>query len=256
VACRPDVPQGYLRIFVWTRSWIDRRIQRGPVAGASERSAEALSSANLDLPSYLETRFPPLSWPQIAWHAPFYRWPIALRFDLRGTRHDLAVVYARAIALYEAAFAPEEHCVVAGGRFVARIQTATRPRDLFSFDAEQGRRLGDSLQRKEVLVESTDPDDAGAWVLQWVCRPARLFGHQRIIKGIANCDHLVEPWIEDRVYFLAPAKGLLFHMYDHRGLDIVAEDRATLAPIYRKFNDWLLDYDRPRMCETFRDLPA
>ena len=40
-------------------------------------------------------------------------------------------------------------------------------------------------------------------------------------------------------------------MYDDRGLDMIATDRALLAPLYRRFDHWLLDYDRARMRETF-----
>jgi hypothetical protein len=40
-------------------------------------------------------------------------------------------------------------------------------------------------------------------------------------------------------------------MYDDRGLDLVANDQDTLRGIYRKFNSWVLDYDRKRMESIF-----
>jgi hypothetical protein len=217
---------------------------------------------NFDLPAYLETHFPPLAWPEMMMGPVFHSWPIALRFELGGC-HDLPTVYAKAMALYEAAFTPGDICAVAAGRFIQRIRPprlvvpAQPSHDLFGFAAVQGLDLGAARQRKEVTVSgSDDPYDDGTWVLEWTCRPARTFGHARILEGIANCDHLVDPWIDDGVYVVAPEKGLLFHMYDDRGLDMVATDRAMLAPIYRRFHHWLLDDFRERMDEMFEDTPG
>jgi hypothetical protein len=224
-------------------------------------------SEDFDLPAYLEQHFPPLAWPRLLTGPVFYRWPIALRFELGG-RHNLPTVYAKAAALYEAAFAAEDKCVVAAGRFIYRIPAlrlvvpAQPSHDLFGFAAAQGLDLGPARQRNEVVESgSADPYDNGMWnadpyndgtyMLEWACRPARSFGYERVLEGLANCDHSIEPWIDDRVYFIAPEKGLLFHMYDDRGLDMIAKDRALLAPLYRRLDHWLLDYDRARMRETF-----
>jgi hypothetical protein len=218
------------------------------MSGASDMSGD------FDLVGYLEANFPPLAWPKIMQGPVFHRWPIALRFELGG-RSSLPAVYAKATALYEAAFASGDICVAAAGRFVTylRLVVPAQPkRDLFSFTAAQGLDLGAARQRKEVIESGSEhPYDDGTWVLEWTCRTARSFGHARILEGLANCDHLIEPWINDRVYFVAPPKGLLFYMYDDRGLDMVATDQAILAPIYRRFRHWLVDAFRERMEETF-----
>ena len=39
-------------------------------------------------------------------------------------------------------------------------------------------------------------------------------------------------------------------MYDDRGLDIIAADINLLTPIFRKFNDWILEHDRGKIEET------
>jgi predicted Ser/Thr protein kinase len=40
-------------------------------------------------------------------------------------------------------------------------------------------------------------------------------------------------------------------MYDDRGLDIVGINKKTLEPYYKKYNTWLLDYDRGKMDKIF-----
>jgi hypothetical protein len=45
------------------------------------------------------------------------------------------------------------------------------------------------------------------------------------------------------VYFINTTKKIIFNMYDDRGLDILANDREILRPLYEKHKDWLDDYD-------------
>lgn len=44
---------------------------------------------------------------------------------------------------------------------------------------------------------------------------------------------------------------VILHLYDDRGLDIVAYDKNTLTPIYNKLNTWILDYDRKQIDKIF-----
>lgn len=67
-------------------------------------------------------------------------------------------------------------------------------------------------------------------VLQWVQQLARSFSYKGIFEGIANHDHAQTPSVSSRVYFLNHATDILLHMYDDRGLDIIA---ATTEPLMR-----------------------
>ncbi len=44
---------------------------------------------------------------------------------------------------------------------------------------------------------------------------------------------------------------LCVHAYDDRGMDITALTKKPLNALYIQFDEWLLDYDRPRMSEVF-----
>jgi hypothetical protein len=39
-------------------------------------------------------------------------------------------------------------------------------------------------------------------------------------------------------------------MYDDRGLDMIAASSETLIPIYRTFNDWVLNSCRERIAKA------
>jgi len=45
--------------------------------------------------------------------------------------------------------------------------------------------------------------------------------------------------------------GVLYHLYDDRGLDVVANETQKLFEIYNKYNDWILDYDREKIEKIF-----
>lgn len=48
---------------------------------------------------------------------------------------------------------------------------------------------------------------------------------------------------------------LALTVYDDRGMDVVGPSAAALLSLYRKFNPWLLDYDRAGMDAEFSPLP-
>ena len=43
----------------------------------------------------------------------------------------------------------------------------------------------------------------------------------------------------------------MLHVYDDRGMDVIACDPAKLHGLYSDFEDWLLDHDRERMMKLF-----
>lgn len=55
------------------------------------------------------------------------------------------------------------------------------------------------------------------------------------------------PQFESAVFLFDTAGKLLFHLYDDRGLDLVAEDRDTLYPFYDGYGAWIMDCDRERI---------
>ncbi|MEF2248372.1 DUF3885 domain-containing protein [Paenibacillus sp. IITD108] len=61
-------------------------------------------------------------------------------------------------------------------------------------------------------------------------------------------------YINDRIYFIEPNKGIVFHMYDSRGLDIVSISKSAIFYLYKDYNDWILDYDREIIDKIFEGI--
>jgi hypothetical protein len=90
---------------------------------------------------------------------------------------------------------------------------------------------------------------------------ADRINYSQILTAIGNSDFPPrQPRLDNKgflsnkeIYFVNIEKKLIFHMYDDRGLDLVAADIETLRPIYIKHNDWILDYDRADIDNQFRN---
>lgn len=55
-------------------------------------------------------------------------------------------------------------------------------------------------------------------------------------------------------FFINIDKQVIYHVYDDRGLDIIAKDANILKELYTKFNDWILDYDRKEIDSIFNNI--
>lgn len=55
----------------------------------------------------------------------------------------------------------------------------------------------------------------------------------------------------DKIHIADLQNRLALTAYDDRGMDVVGPERLALVPLYRKFNAWLLDYDRAEMDAKF-----
>ncbi len=75
-----------------------------------------------------------------------------------------------------------------------------------------------------------------------------------LLDGIIQTDFSGFLELASAVFFFDTQNALLFHLYDDRGLDIVAAEKQSLLELYQKCSNWLLDYDRKRMDDTFSDL--
>ena len=75
---------------------------------------------------------------------------------------------------------------------------------------------------------------------------------KEIIEGIANLEMGFEPCIPQNLVFFCPSTTNALHIYYDRGCDIWSNDKETLRIIYKSLNDWILDYNRKEIDETFK----
>lgn len=61
----------------------------------------------------------------------------------------------------------------------------------------------------------------------------------------------IEPASNVIIWLIDLNSEMMLHIYDDRGLDVMALNTKDLQPIHDRFDDWLLDYDRERMSKLF-----
>lgn len=57
------------------------------------------------------------------------------------------------------------------------------------------------------------------------------------------------------LFIVNASNNTIFHLYDERGLDIVSQKKETIYYLYKDFEKWILEYDRKRIDEIFKQIP-
>ncbi len=76
---------------------------------------------------------------------------------------------------------------------------------------------------------------------------------KNLIWGAMAQDMGIRPQLSGRVYIYGKRCGVLAQPYDDRGMDLVAEKGRTLDSVYKKYNHYLLDYDREEMDRVYKN---
>jgi hypothetical protein len=61
----------------------------------------------------------------------------------------------------------------------------------------------------------------------------------------------IDPKAPVESYLADMDRGILLHVYDDRGMDLTALNPSAIEDIRRRFDDWLLPYDRSRIEAVF-----
>jgi len=190
----------------------------------------------------------------------FYSWDFGLRFDLQvgetNTDEYFNEVVRRSATLYELAFDNLDSVY-----FVLMDREFKRNKIRFSNYAFH--QLSGLLKSEISYTKVTNlyfPNDKfdkrNIAIIK--LSPDRI-NYRNILTAIAHSDFPPrKPRLDDfgmftakEVYFVNIDKKLVFNMYDDRGLDIIASDVETLRPIYDKYKNWLLEYNKKQIDKIF-----
>lgn len=190
----------------------------------------------------------------------FYSWDFGLRFDLQVGETDtdeyFQEVTRRASTIFQTAFDNSDKVFL-----VFMDYKYKRKKIRFSnFTFKQI----DNLQKTQIIYSKEfrlyEPDDKfDIRNIAIIKLTADRINYKSILAAIGHTDFPPrQPRLDQNgfltakeIYFVNIDKKLIFHMYDDRGLDIISADKETLRPIYKKHNDWILDYDREQIDQQF-----
>jgi hypothetical protein len=78
------------------------------------------------------------------------------------------------------------------------------------------------------------------------------FNVAQMFQAIANREQDGVPKVSSGVFVIDPRSKVIMHMYDDRGLDLIATKLNTLRPLFESFTEWILDNQRHRIESRFR----
>ncbi|MCE7072561.1 DUF3885 domain-containing protein [Dyadobacter sp. CY327] len=187
----------------------------------------------------------------------FYNWEFGLRFDLQvdetSTDEYFREVTRRASIIFKTAFDKSDTIFLVFMDYQCRRRKIRFRNYIF--------KQVSNLKKTEVLYSKEkglyQPD--GNFDVAIIKLTADRINYENILTAIGHSDFPPrQPRLDNsgfltskEVYFINIEKKLIFHMYDDRGLDIVATDKETLRPIYKGHNDLILGYDRERIDKQF-----
>lgn len=190
----------------------------------------------------------------------FYHLPHALRFELGGDASwgvpRFLRGYQRAKAVADSLFAatPELGVLIAttdeaklGREHGAKLKAL----QACGFDTKALKSIGSIAQNDAGYIAEYGQDLFEHWLASEAPLPSRSVLEPLLWSAVA-CEMPIKPSARGLNLYLAdPVRKVVLHVYDDRGMDIAAVDREALRPIYERFSDWLLDYDRERMDAAF-----
>lgn len=204
----------------------------------------------------------------------FYNWPYGIRFDLQIgelddskrivideygnlVAKDILVtedeyfneIQKRSNALYEFSFEESDFVYLVISEHKYKKRKIKFPNFIFN-QIQNLKKSEIEYKIENKIYEKNDIRNIAIMKIE-----SKSINYKNILSAIANTDFVArKPRLDNygifstkEIYFVNINKQLIFHMYDDRGLDILAKDKEAILPIYNKFNHLILDYDRDRI---------
>lgn len=190
----------------------------------------------------------------------FYNWDIGIRFEL-GNPDDEDVetymkgVYERAITIFKSLHSTEDEIFIVANVHHAGEENELKRRKIKIFNHYiKSKKVLYRLQHKiipYVFEDVYDIYDFETHRYSLQCDISDL-KYINLIKAICNHDMNITPKIYHDIFFINKTRNTIFHIYDDRGCDVIASDKASIDHLYTKYNNWILDYDRNEIDKTFQ----
>jgi hypothetical protein len=208
------------------------------------------------LNQYLKTNFESL---QLC-KSLFYNSKVGIRFEIGNPDIDysdnryIQFAYIRSILLFEEIFSPNTEIYLIVNEhietdYITKENHGTNVFNEYLIDKNKIDEV-DCVKLPYCYQEEGEEIEFNTYRYCLSCK-VRDVNYRGLIASIANQDMGIKPSTNDEVYFINKNEKIIYNLYDDRGLDIVAKEKENLMKIYVKYNDWILDYDRKAIDQTF-----
>jgi hypothetical protein len=197
----------------------------------------------------------------------FYSWSVGIRFEIGSsnmwivdTKNRVNEQYFiealnRAMAIFDFIFKDNDEIVFVYQQFSYGRRSIGKN----NFYLQQIRNLADKEIEFSDVRESEDDDrfEKKAYCLKrFAVKVSKQdINHQAILGACINSDFTIrnKRFIpHGDCYFINTSNHSILHLYDDRGMDVISIHPNNLKALYKKYNEWILDYDRERIDAIFK----
>ena len=198
----------------------------------------------------------------------FYSWSVGIRFELgfqniwlddkqtKINEHYFTEALNRAVAIFDFIFKYNDEIMFVYQQFSDGRKSIGKN----NFYLQQIKNLEDKELEFSDVRESKDDNrfEKKSYCLKRfsVKVSKKDINYKAILEASINSDFTIrnKRFIpHGDCYFINISNDSIFHLYDDRGVDIVSTHPNNLKALYKKYNEWILDYDREMIDAIFNE---
>ena len=192
-------------------------------------------------------------------HPIFYNSPIGIRFNIGDNGNDVYIDESR-----EELSVNPNYVTACLGRSLKIYHSLKSEPDLLAIEGYlcENESVEDFISSVVFATDSPQPneikseltrDDEDEFVHVFLLWNLNDFNPNKLLEEIIKADlGSGNFFLSSSVYFVCTKDNVLFHLYDDRGADLVADKKEKLQHIYYELNDLILDYDRDKIDDIFK----
>jgi hypothetical protein len=190
----------------------------------------------------------------------FYSAAIAIRFELGGSlkgKTRVERVVHRAHSIFCEINQPSDHVFLV--IFVDDLDKNTvcsLQNDVYQiYSSYVSGVKNEEIDRSELEFRYKDPDNDGLITYRYCIKfKMKDLNTEELLRAFAYREiEYYEPHLIGDIFLVNETRKTICHIYDDRGMDVVAVEKETLRLVYNKYNNWILDYDRSQINQIFLD---
>lgn len=193
----------------------------------------------------------------------FYHTDFSIRFDLEDDsltteEEHVNFIESRVIALLNSCINPSDEVFIItyGYTWKDKSLESLNEETLVFFNKYTNFKVETKLVRTEIesLYEDEDDDDDWNSITHryWFNTKANNIDFDNLLQE--KITSYFDPEIDiGALFIINSTENVIIHLYSDQGIDIVSKDKSTLIPVYLKYNEWILDFDRIAIDNTFKN---
>lgn len=220
----------------------------------------------IDLDQYLNNVFPGLTLAPSLYH----QWDIGIHFELGAGIYQIKddgslnlemfdCVYSQALSIFNELFSDLDEIFLVTNVYQHRSDEMKKNRMKVYDRYIKNKDLKFHLRQVTLpYVFDAEEADGDYYTSRFSLKCRKQdFKYPLLIKAACNEDFPLKPKYGTGsnypdVFFINKTKNVIFFIYDDRGCEVIATNKESIYPLYKKYGDWIDEYSREEIVKRFK----